>query len=365
MQVVNGGTEKGQKVPQSDDEKRQLEEAYEKAKAQQRAKEAQEKAQRLNDADEKALDRIETPLEHLTFAPVWFANFSLPHSDGTPAKEGMLALPQKEMELINGNRKLTLISRAGLPSGVIARKFLFWITTETLKQKNMPSDLGCYVPVKSLRSIMKDMNISPSTGQRGTYRTLRSQMNRVLKLSYYEDDISSDDIDSFSNHHIAEKAFFEWSRKTEDDIDLLEGSHIIVDKNFFLEIAEHGAVPLDKRILAKLKRSPLAYDFYVWLTYRFYNQTTYTRVTFDQLYRQFATGYPDTKRGHRNFRAKAEAAFIKVFQAWEEVTGTAPAAALIGNGILLRPEGKPSVPKKAIQQIVESVQEPPTNEPPF
>src|SRR5699024_11762035 len=80
MQVVNGGTEKGQKVPQSDDEKRQLEEAYEKAKAQQRAKEAQEKAQRLNDADEKALDRIETPLEHLTFAPVWFANFSLPHS---------------------------------------------------------------------------------------------------------------------------------------------------------------------------------------------------------------------------------------------------------------------------------------------
>lgn len=77
MQVVNGGTEKGQKVPQSDDEKRQLEEAYEKAKAQQRAKEAQEKAQRLNGADEKALDRIETPLEHLTFAPVWFANFSL------------------------------------------------------------------------------------------------------------------------------------------------------------------------------------------------------------------------------------------------------------------------------------------------
>ena len=34
MQVVNGGTEKGQKVPQSDDEKRQLEEAYEKVDAQ-------------------------------------------------------------------------------------------------------------------------------------------------------------------------------------------------------------------------------------------------------------------------------------------------------------------------------------------
>ena len=95
------------------------------------------------------------------------------------------------------------------------------------------------------------------------------------------------------------------------------------------------------------------------------DETTYTRVTFDQLYRQFATGYPDTKRGHRHFREKAGDAFLKVFQAWEEVTGTAPSAALIGNGILLRPEGKPSVPKKAIQQIVESVQEPPTNEPPF
>lgn len=355
-------------MPQSDDEKRQLEKAWKKAKAKQRAKEAQEKAQQLNEADEKALERIETSLEHITFAPVWFANFSLPHSDRTPAKEGMLALPQKEMELINGNRKLTLISRAGLPSGVIARKFLFWITTETLKQKNMPSEMGCYVPVKSLRSIMKDMNISPTGGKRGTYRTLRTQMNRVLKLSYYEDDISSDDTDSFSNHHIAEKAFFEWNRKTEDDVDLLEGSHIIVDKNFFLEIAEHGAVPLDKRILSKLNRSPLAYDFYVWLTYRLYDQTTYTRVTFNQLYKQFATGYPDTKRGHRHFREKAIDAFNKVFQAWEEVTGTAPAAKRIRNGsdgILLHPGGKPSVPKKAVQQIVESVQEPQADEPPF
>lgn len=177
--------------------------------------------------------------------------------------------------------------------------------------------------------------------------------------------MGSEGIDSFENHHIAEEAFFEWNRESEDDIQLLEGSHIIVDRNFFLEIAEHGAVPLDKRILSKLNRSPLAYDLYVWLTYRLYDQTSYTRVTFDQLYKQFATGYPDTKRGHRNFRAKAGDAFIKVFQAWEEVTGSPPAAALIGNGVLLRPGGKPSVPRKVIRQIVETAGDLPNDEPPF
>lgn len=343
-------------MPQPVDEIQKLREDTAKRRAQLRKKEALERAQHTNDEEKVALHRIENPLEHITFAPVWFANFSLPHSDRTPLKE---------MVLINGNRKLTLFSRSGLPSGVIARKFLFWVTTQALRQKNMPEDEGCYIPVKSLRAIMTDMQIKQSTGKRGTNKTLRTQMNRVLKLSYYEDEVGADDTDAFDNRHIAEKAFFKWNQKSEEDINLLEGAHIILDKNFFLEIAEHGAVPLDKRILSKLNRSPLAYDLYVWLTYRLSHNSTSTRVTFDQLYKQFATGYPDTKRGHRDFKARTQTAFVSVFQAWEEVTGDAPEARILGNGVWLRKGGKPSVPKKVTEKMIEDTARTISDEPPF
>lgn len=107
-------------------------------------------------------------------------------------------------------------------------------------------------------------------------------------------------------------------------------------------------------------------DIYISLTYRIARQTTYTRVTFDQLQKQFATGYPDTERGRRNFRANVKTAFSRVFQAWEEVTGTPPAAKLSGNGILLCPGGEPSVPKKISEQVTEETKEQPAeSEPPF
>jgi len=342
-------------MPQSEEEIRKLEEATRKHKARLQKQKYLERSYQMSEEDTKALHKMDNPLEHITFAPVWFANFSLPHSDRHHTPEGSTSQPKRELVLINGDKKLTLYSRIGLPSGVIARKFLFWITTEALKQKHLPVEIACHVPVKSLRAIMKDMEIPVSGGKTGTVSSLRTQMGRVVRMSYYEDSITSPKLEALGNYNIAKKVFFNWEDHPDDEVELNPGSQIILDQDFFLEIADNGAVPLDKRILARLTRSPLATDLYVWLTYRLSYQSSYTRVTFNQLYKQFATGYPDTERGHRNFKTKVHAAFSKVIKAWEEVTQVAPKVSLVDNGILLRADGKPSVPQKVIQQIVQEI----------
>lgn len=344
-------------MSQSEEVKRLLAEATQKAKEELQRKELLERAQYMSEKDKEALHQLDNPLEHLVFAPIWFANFSLPHKDKTLSKEGVDGSLQRELVLVNGDKRLTLLSRTALPSGVFARKFLFWITTEALKRKNMPLEEACHVPIKSLRSIMKDMDITVNGGPNGNTTTLRKQMNRVLKMAYYEDTVGSPEIDSFENGHVAEKAFFKWDKDSSKEIDLSEGSFITLERNFFLQIADNGAVPLDKRILEKIKRSPLSYDLYVWLTYRLsYNLSQFVNVTFSQLHKQFATGYPDTQRGRRDFKAKVRAAFLKVFQAWEEVTGKAPKAALGSNGIVLYPGAEPSVPKIITKHVVQKAQ---------
>lgn len=338
----------------SEEEIRELEKETQKRRAEQRAKEILERSEHMNEEDKEKLHHLENPLSHITFAPVWFANFSLPHTDKAAAKEGTDGSPARELVLVNGDRKLTLYSRDGLPSGMYARKFLFWVTTQALRRQHLPLYEARRIPVKSLRAMMKEMDIPVSGGRTGSAPKLRAQINRVLKMTYDEDYVDSPQIDDFTNNRIAQKAFFQWEQVDGDTVDLFEGSHITLDSSFFQGIIDGGAVPLDKRILKKLSRSPLATDIYVWLTYRLSYVSQLTPVKYSQLYKQFATGYSDTKTGHFNFNARAEAAFLKVFDAWEEVTGEAIGARKWPLGIALLREGKPSVPKQVLTTIASS-----------
>ncbi|MGP5112775.1 replication protein RepA [Corynebacterium casei] len=339
-------------MSQSEEEKRLLAEATQKAREELKKKEALERSHQMTEKDKKALQQLEDSFPPISFAPVWFANFSLPHSEKQAKSTRSIEISSRELELINGDKKLTLYSRNGLPSGMYARKFLFWITTQAIKQKNFPADSGRYISVKSLRSMMNDMGISYSGGSRGTARILRAQINRVLQLSYYEDFIDTPSIDDYSNANIAERVFFQWEEKADSATELFEGSRIVLSHEFFDAIRNDGAVPLDNRILAKLSRSPLATDLYCWITYRLSYTHSHVTVTYDQLHQQFATGYPATKEGRRNFKKKMREAFAKVSKAWEEVTGERPDAFSPPSGcIILHKGGKPSVPKKMVNQI--------------
>lgn len=82
-------------------------------------------------------------------------------------------------------------------------------------------------------------------------------------------------------------------------------------------------MPLRTDILAALKRSPLALDVYMWVSYRFFtlhaaNQEQVT-LGYGRLQEQFGTG--TSEANYRSFRRDFKVAFAKVAEYWRSPDG--------------------------------------------
>jgi len=71
--------------------------------------------------------------------------------------------------------------------------------------------------------------------------------------------------------------------------------------DFFDEIIARP-VPIDKRVLKALKRSPMAIDIYCWLTYRMSYLRRRTSIPWEALQMQFGADYGANAQGLRDFR---------------------------------------------------------------
>jgi len=138
------------------------------------------------------LDPILDPRDHAYLARN-LVQVTLPHSDpGDVPVWGRT----------NGNLKLTIkpdwtIDAStgepvciGLPFGTIPRLLLFWITTETLRQKSRRIVLG-----DSLSAFMRQLDSAPTGGRWGTIPRLKNQMERLFraKISFASDLRAGDD----------------------------------------------------------------------------------------------------------------------------------------------------------------------------
>jgi hypothetical protein len=74
---------------------------------------------------------------------------------------------------------------------------------------------------------------------------------------------------------------------------------ILLSHEFFLEVTR-AAVPIDLRAIQNLKRSPLAIDLYIWLTYRMSYLRRPCLNPWEALKDQFGSGYSRT----RDFRRR-------------------------------------------------------------
>jgi len=83
----------------------------------------------------------------------------------------------------------------------------------------------------------------------------------------------------------------------------LWGSRLKVGEQFYNECLR-SPVPLDERALRALKGSSFDLDLYAWLVARLFTVRKKTLIPWELLRLQFGTGYPETGRGLRNFRAK-------------------------------------------------------------
>lgn len=248
---------------------------------------------------------------------------SLPHS----RVEG------SEFERRNGafTLSITAPSRVGLPYGTVPRLLLAWLTTEAVRTRSRELMLG-----DSLSAFMRQLDLVPTGGRWGSITRLKEQTKRLFASSFtavYEDKNRF----ALRGHRVVDQAELWWDPKDPAQGSLWQ-STVTLGEPFFREIIERP-VPVDMRALRALKRSPMALDIYVWLTYRMSYLKASTEISWAGLQGQFGAGYPATARGLRDFKANYLHALRKVAAVYAEARATPT-----DSGILLTP-GRPHVRK--------------------
>jgi hypothetical protein len=223
----------------------------------------------------------------------------------------MASLPHSKVEgnefsRRNGAFSLTLLApkEIGLPYGTIPRLLLCWLTTESVRTKSRELMLG-----DSLSGFMRELDLVPTGGRWGSITRLKNQTERLFSASItaiYKDSART----AIRNHSVVDSADLWWHPKNPGQASLFE-SRVILGERFFAEIIERP-VPIDLRALRALKRSPLALDVYMWLTYRMSYLAKPTEIHWAALQMQFGAGYPATAQGQRDFRKHFLPALAKV-----------------------------------------------------
>ena len=173
---------------------------------------------------------------------------------------------------------------------------------------------------------MRTLGIYNSGGQPQT--RLRNQMKRLFGCTVsmiYKDEHG----EQFVSSLIAERGEFWWNERKPDEPSLWD-SKIELGEKFFNEIIRHP-VPLDMNTLTALKRCALGLDLYLWLTYRTFTLRTPLRLTWRQVYRQFAAdpANVEDKNIIQMFRRKVLRELKKIKLAWPDLNYTTVPGVLI------------------------------------
>ena len=216
----------------------------------------------------------------LGFMPRIFVQATLPHSRPTA----------HEFERVNGRYSLHLTAppSVGLPYGAYPRLVLAWLTTEAVRTKSPGIRLG-----PTFSHFMYSLRLTPVTGKHGTVTRMRDQLHRLFSTTIrwtYTDEArgraSGRGLVIAGEHQL-------WCSPRDPGQQPSWRSKVILGQEFFDEITG-SSVPVDLRALRLLKRSPLALDIYVWLTYRMSYLRRPCLIPWDALRTQFGADYSRT-----------------------------------------------------------------------
>lgn len=206
---------------------------------------------------------------------------------------------QHVFERRNGNLVLSMHapSSIGLPYGTKPRLILAFITSQAKIRGSRDIELG-----RSLAEFMRALGLSSTGGKNGSITGLKDQLTRLFSTSI-TCVRNLPDSTAVKNWPIVSKADLWWDPKEPDQPALWE-STIRLGEDFFNDICEK-AIPVDVRALRVLKRSPMALDIYVWLTYRMsYLNHQGARIPWPSLKMQFGCGYAETVQGTNDFKKR-------------------------------------------------------------
>lgn len=262
----------------------------------------------IRTADEVAFTSAKEA-DQLAFISKCFIQATLPHSDPGNVhmwgrRNGDYSLSIQPGGYLDKDGKSVNI---GVPYGSIPRLILAWANAEAVKTDSKDLLLG-----KSFSEFLRKLGYEPRGGVRGEYTRVRNQAQRLFSARIsmvYE----GQDAFSMSNANFADYAEYFW-----DPVRLEQpafwDSRIVLSEQFF-KMLKAAPIPIDWRILKAIKRSPMALDLYMWLSYRIFTLEKPQKIRWETLSKQFGSEYERV----RDFRAKVRQHAQKIQAIWNDL----------------------------------------------
>lgn len=197
----------------------------------------------------------------------------------------------------------------GVPFGPHPRLFICWLVTQIKLTKEKRFPLGqCYADFLSQLQLGTDS------------RTRQRIKNQLLRMQYANIKIGRTDKKSsmVKSYDFFSQSVFWWDDKADAKQMTLEQSYVQVSEDFY-DMALN-AMPIDLRVVEKLKEAPRALDVYMWLTLRMSHLDAPIDLTWEQLYKQFGSivGADPTPAELDDFRRNFKPILRKVNVAYHE-----------------------------------------------
>lgn len=205
-----------------------------------------------------------------------------------------------EFKRENGPLTIRMLSPSdvGLPYGHYPRLLLSWISTEAVRTQSPTLELG-----ESLSDFMTELGLAPTGGRWGSVTRLRDHMKRLFSTAI---SWTYDHGGQWLNVGMqpVESAQLWWDPKQPDQATLWR-STLKLNQRFYDEVVTRP-VPIDMRALKLIakKRSPMAIDIYMWLTYRMSYLRKKTTIPWSLLQLQFGGDYASMRDFKKAFIAK-------------------------------------------------------------
>lgn len=184
-----------------------------------------------------------------------------------------------DTKIVRKNGNLAVIFRSGidqngndigLPYGSLARFLLVYITTRAIANKYAENPRRIKI-TSHLYDFLRELDVPIVTGKRGSVQALKGQINRLLRCEIAfirEVEDSSGSRESFALMPLSGQYDIWWNYKVPEQDSFFE-SYIELGEAFYEAIIS-SPVPILLDHLKQLRRSPLAIDFYIWVSYRLY-----------------------------------------------------------------------------------------------
>lgn len=180
----------------------------------------------------------------------------------------------------------------GLPYGAYPRLILAYLITQAVKTQSPTIYLG-----KTFAHFLGLIGIQRGGKQ---YKQLHKQLERTLSAAFawtYRTDKQW----SRTNIQVSSQSQLWWDEKLPEQQSLWE-SYIRLNIEFYNEIMRN-AVPLDLRVLATLKNSPLGLDLYMFITWRTFKLAKPVYVSWESIQEQLGTQFLSIHEFSRKCRA--------------------------------------------------------------